>query len=463
MAAPSAVLFWNGVALQRNVDDHTLDILLRGAPGPTASAYMLAVVHIAMGDACAGVPGSGYGPLRVSASPPAGADRRVWIGGAAFGALTFIYRDTPQAQRLEAARTAFFAALGLPSSAPGWTAGVKLGQKVARRLWNREKIANAIGRDNYIPKPGQHNVDPDDPCQGFYGVRWGIDIPLIVPQSSAGTPPPPPALGDPLYAAAWREVFEDGNRFRVLDYTRQIAVDSPEEIALFWAYDGARRIGTPPRLYNQHVVHIAKKDGLLDDGNHDLRWGQLLGRCNVALADAARVCWRAKYRHAVWRPIRGIRNVDGVTLPAALLPDAGWDPYGAPRTNRPVSPPEVPQSTPNFPAYPSGHATFGGACFGALRLWRRANRLGGSQGNNLTDVKLGSDELNDQLVPPTTDHVRPDLPRPLRERSFATIGAIIKENGQSRIFHGVHWQFDSVRGIESGEKIALAVHDNAYV
>lgn len=463
MAAPSAVLFWNRIALERNVDDHTLDILLRGAPGPTASAYMLAVVHIAMGDACAGVPGSGYGRLRVSASPPAGADRRVWIGGAAFGALTHIYREPPQADKLEAARTAFFSALGLPPSSPGWTAGVTLGQKVARGLWNRERVANAIARDGYVPKPGKHDVDPDNPCQGFYGVRWGIDIPLIVPQSSAGTPPAAPTLDDPLYAAAWRETFEDGNRFRVLDYTRQIEVDSPEEIALFWAYDGARGIGTPPRLYNQHVVQIAMEDDLKDDGDDDLRWGQLLGRCNVALADAARVCWRAKYRNAVWRPIRGIRNLDGVTLPAGMLTDSGWDPYGSPHTNRPATPPESPQSTPNFPAYPSGHATFGAACFGALRLWRRENKFGGSQGNILADVKLRSDELNDRLTPPTRDHVRPDLARPFRERSFATIGAIVKENGQSRIYQGVHWQFDSKRGIESGEKIAQAVHENAYV
>jgi hypothetical protein len=29
--------------------------------------------------------------------------------------------------------------------------------------------------------------------------------------------------------------------------------------------------------------------------------------------------------------------------------------------------------TPNFPAYPSGHATFGAACFDALRLYRKSH------------------------------------------------------------------------------------------
>lgn len=464
MAAMSAVLFWNGVALQRNIDDHTLANEFRRAPGPTASAFMLAVVHVAMGDACAGVAGSGYNHLKVAGSPPAGADRRVWIGGAAFGALSFIYNDGPQADSLGTARANFFSLLGVPQSpAPaGWNEGVTLGTKVARLLWNRSRVVEGIGPDNYIPKRGEHNVDPENPCQGFYGVLWGTKIAAIVQQTDTANPPPPPAFADPAYASAWQEVFVRGNRFSVLDYTRQIAVGSPEEVALFWAYDGPRGIGTPPRLYNQHVIEIAKKDGLKDNGNDDLRWGQLLARCNIALADAGRVCWRAKYRHRVWRPIRGIRNVDGVPLPAALLTDMGWVPYGSPRTNRPVSPPappEVPQFTPNFPAYPSGHATFGAACFEALRRWRKANNLGGPQGDTLNNVKLRSDELN----PATRDHIRPNVARPLRERTFANIGAIIAENGQSRIFQGVHWQFDSDRGIESGRKVAEAVHQNAYV
>lgn len=461
MPAPSAVLYWNRVALERNVDDHTLDILLRSAPGPTASAYMLAVVHIAMGDACAGVPGSGYSKLRVGGSPPAGADRGVWIGGAAFGALTFIYRDPPQSDRLETARLNFFAALGLPPSPPppGWVEGVALGRKVAAGLWNREKVANAIARDGYVPQPGQHDVDPEDPCQGFYGVRWGRDIPLIVAKSSVAAPPAPPALGDPAYVAAWRQVFEAGSRFRVLDYERKIVPGSPEEIALFWAYDGARGIGTPPRLYNQHVVRIAMNDGLKDSGKDDLEWGRLLGRCNVALADAARICWAAKYRFRVWRPVRAIRTG---RYDLERLIDRAWVPYGSPRTNRPPSPPqpeEIPQFTPNFPAYPSGHATFGGACFTALRLWRKSKGLGGPTGDALNDALLGSDELNGV----STDHVRPEVVRPKRFRQFTSIEDIIEENGRSRIFQGVHWSFDSDRGIESGKKVAQAVHSNVYV
>lgn len=468
MAAPSAVLFWNGVALQRNIDDHTLPNEFRRAPGPTASAFMLAVVHVAIGDACAGVAGSGYGHLRVAGSPPPGADRRAWIGGAAFGALAFIYNDGPQSDSLGTARANFFSAIGLPPvpPPPGWDEGVKLGTAVAQALWNRVKVVEGIGPDNYIPLPGEHNVDPENPCQGFYGVLWDSKIPPIVSQTNPAKPPAPPALASARYAAAWKEVFVEGNRFAVLDYDRKIVVDSPEEIALFWAYDGPRGIGTPPRLYNQHVIAIAKKDGLRDDGADDLKWAQLLGRCNVALADAGRVCWRAKYAHRIWRPVRGLRNVDKVPLPAALLTDAAWVPYGSPRTNRPISPPappELPQFTPQFPAYPSGHATFGAACFDVLRRWREDEGFGGPDGDTLADIKLRSDELNDTLMTPTRDHVRPNVKRPLRERSFSSLGAVIKENGQSRIYQGVHWQFDSEEGIALGEKVAKAVHQRAYV
>jgi vanadium chloroperoxidase len=465
MATPSAVLYWNEVALQRNVDDHTLPPEFRRAPGPTASAFMLAVVHVAIGDACAAVPEAPYNHLRINAVMPAGADRSAWIGGAAFGALSFIYNDGPQLESLGTARANFFSALGPPPPPPatapaGWEEGVALGRKVAKALWKREKVVEGIGPDSYVPRRGEHNVDPENPCQGFYGVLWAQSVPAIVQQTNAVPVANEPDERDRDYAEAWREVFVKGNRFSVLDYTRRIVVGSPEEIALFWAYDGARKIGTPPRLYNQNAIAIAKADGLTNSPASDLDWGQLLARFNIALADAGRVCWRAKWARRVWRPVRGIRNPEAIDLPDALLTDAGWVPYGSPRTNRPAppEPQEVPQFTPNFPAYPSGHATFGAAGFTALRLWREDKRFGGNNGDRLDDIQLESDELNGK----STDHIRPGLKRPLRRRGFDSIGKIIDENSESRIFQGVHWRFDATMGVKSGEEVGEIVHRRAY-
>jgi len=106
-----------------------------------------------------------------------------------------------------------------------------------------------------------------------------------------------------------------------------------------------------------------------------------------------------------------------------------------------------PNFTPPFPAYPSGHAGFGGAVFEMLR------RFYGTDDIPFTFV---SDEYNGV----TTDiggHVRPLLPR-----SFATLSQAEEENGQSRIYLGIHWSFDKVEGIAQGRKIADYVFGHAF-
>ncbi len=44
--------------------------------------------------------------------------------------------------------------------------------------------------------------------------------------------------------------------------------------------------------------------------------------------------------------------------------------------------------------------------------------------------------------------------RPLRPRSFNTLSQAEEENGQSRIYLGIHWSFDKTEAIAQGEKVA---------
>ena len=39
---------------------------------------------------------------------------------------------------------------------------------------------------------------------------------------------------------------------------------------------------------------------------------------------------------------------------------------------------------------------------------------------------------------------------------------MIEHNNRSRVFLGVHWNFDCDRGSESGARIADAIYNNAY-
>ena len=83
---------------------------------------------------------------------------------------------------------------------------------------------------------------------------------------------------------------------------------TPEELqtGIFWAYDGAYRIGLPNRLYNDNldaiVVAAETRTGAPLAPSRRLR---LYTAANVAMADAAIAAWRDKYFFTFWRPTVG--------------------------------------------------------------------------------------------------------------------------------------------------------------
>ena len=52
--------------------------------------------------------------------------------------------------------------------------------------------------------------------------------------------------------------------------------------------------------------------------------------------------------------------------------------------------------------------------------------------------------------------------RPSVPRSFRTLSQAEEENGQSRIYLGIHWRFDKTEGIAQGRRIANYVFANAF-
>jgi hypothetical protein len=143
------------------------------------------------------------------------------------------------------------------------------------------------------------------------------------------------------------------------------------------------------------------------------------------MAEAAMSAWEAKYLHIYdfWRPITGMRESDPGTGPSGLgdgnpntIGDPNFHPLGAPASNL-----QGPNFTPPFPAYPSGHATFGGAIFQILRRFYGTDHIG---------FTFVSDEFNG-ITRDNGGHVRPYMPRHSSRLSQAE-----EENGQSRIISG---------------------------
>ena len=51
----------------------------------------------------------------------------------------------------------------------------------------------------------------------------------------------------------------------------------------------------------------------------------------------------------------------------------------------------------------------------------------------------------------------------LHPRSVTSLSQAEEENGQSRIYLGIHWSYDKTEGITQGRRIADYVFDNAFV
>ena len=74
-------------------------------------------------------------------------------------------------------------------------------------------------------------------------------------------------------------------------------------------------------------------------------------------ADAGISAWECKYFANFWRPITAIREAGTDGNPGTAA-DPAWTPLGAQADNGNGT-----NFTPPFPAYTSGHATFGAAAF----------------------------------------------------------------------------------------------------
>ena len=338
------ILYWNDVALQANAVSHTNG--KNEQTGPTLSSRALAVVHLAMHDAFAGVSPDPVNlpPYLPGLSAPPGAARDAAVAGAAHTTLVSLFPSQ------KASFDAKLAQAGLPPA--GFNAGIGFGVTVAQAVLHDRKDDPGAGDAGFVvpAKRGGHRPDPDSPDQGHHGPFYGGRSKCFA-VTTAHTLDAPPALSSKEYLDALREVADKGTAAAVASPNRRTTEETV--IGLFWAYDGASGLGTPPRLYNQIIRQIATRR---TPANTPAQNARLFALVNVAMADAGILAWREKFRHNLWRPVIGIREHDRSMGPAGsgqptFDPDCDctWLPLGAPKTN------VIGRNTsPNFPAYRPG-------------------------------------------------------------------------------------------------------------
>eukprot|EP00177_Eucheuma_denticulatum_P000929 GFKZ01001689.1.p1 GENE.GFKZ01001689.1~~GFKZ01001689.1.p1 ORF type:complete len:539 (-),score=40.78 GFKZ01001689.1:364-1980(-) len=297
---------------------------------------------------------------------------------------------------------------------------------------NRSQLDNMFTFEplRHQPDPNYNIVTNRPGSQPNFGRFWGTVDPFIVNNIETDLFLSPfPRNDSSEYRANLREVrtFGQCNSLTVELEGNDVLVN---DLGTFWGYDGMPGVGVPPRLYLQVVLSVQELYDLSFE--NQLR---VLTAVNAAMADAGIAAWLWKFRYDLWRPVLGIRQ-------DTVDPDEDWSPFGVPFSN--IDPDTVPMCTglnPDFPAYPSGHSSFGTAAFQTL-----AELLG----MNARDIRLTftSDEFNGVTVDGVTN-----APRRVFTQRF-TLEDCITQNQDSRVFNGVHWRFDSEGGDTIGRQVA---------
>jgi hypothetical protein len=308
--------------------------LLTANTSPIASSRILAIMHVAVFDAVNGIERR-YTPIHVDFDAPAGASRRAAAVQAAYATLVKLFPS--QTATLNAERDASLASIASDEAADNSESiarGIEWGQQVADDilLWR--------STDGLTPAPppfvggmgvGQWRPTPPGFLPGA-GPQFATMTTWALNSQSQFRPSGPPAVTSHQYAADFNEVKEIGSinsSTRTADQT---------QIAVFWN-------GNTPAYWNRIATAVADERHMTLSQN-----ARLLALLNVSMADAVISCWEAKYTYVFWRPITAIRLASTDGNPATAE-DAAWTPL---------------LITPNFPEYPSGHATVSPAAAAVL-------------------------------------------------------------------------------------------------
>ncbi|MDQ3769507.1 MAG: vanadium-dependent haloperoxidase [Actinomycetota bacterium] len=317
--------------------------------------------------------------------------------------------------------SAALAAIGSSASTTEIAAGKAAGRAAALAM-----VQERTGDGSEVALPYVAGTQPGDWRPTGSGdaasPNWPSVKPFCMTSGEQFRPPRPGGyqsktemLASPEYAAQLNEVALLGEA--TAPPTARNADQT--EIAFFWANDADTTYKPPGQLFDITKVVSAQR------GLDIVENARLFALVALAMGDASIVAWDAKYATNLdlWRPETAIREA-GTDHNPATTPNASWEPLSQTVSGTHFSPP--------FPAYTSGHATFAAAHAGVMRLYFGTD--------NVTFTATTEDPSSSPGV----------------TRSFNSFTQAALENARSRIYLGVHFQWDGDHGFLSGT--ALAEH-----
>lgn len=365
------------------------------AMNPPMASRAMAMMHTAVYDAVNSVNPTHRGYYRVYENP-SGTSADAAAAKAAHDVMWHIFPS--RRTQIEAALADSLSAI---PDGPGKAAGLALGEQSAAGILSLRSNDNSTLVVSYPSGNQVGHWRPTPPANANPLLpNWKYLRPFAMDSSSQLRPQAPPAVGSAEYTAAYDEVLRLGG----IGSAERTAEQT--DIARMWAAGGGTV--TPPGQWNQIASQVA-----LARGNSMQDNARLFALLGIGLADAAVVSWDCKYTFNYWRPITGIREGDNDGNPDTVG-DAGFTPLIA---------------TPPFPAYTSGHSTFSSTA---------ATILAGYFGGDAASFSVTSVGIT---------------------RSFTSFEDAAAEAGQSRIYGGIHWQFDNQAGLACGQELGVLVND----
>lgn len=378
-----------------------LEAIRDSSTAPPIAARALAIVQTSVYDALNAIDRTSK-PYAVDVVALPNTSREAAVAAAAHRVLEVLFPS--QETTIDAALVTSLATI---TDGAAETNGVALGERVADQMLalRANDGSNATVTYTHGTDPGDWQRTPPALAAPLL-PHWG-DVKTFGIKSAAQFPlSGPPALTSTTYAAALNEVKDLGSltsTSRTVDQTN---------IAKFWANGGGT--ATPPGHLNMmaQTVTMAQNKSLAENA-------KLFAMLNVALADAAIACWNAKYDFDFWRPITAIREA-GTDGNAATTADPAWEPLLA---------------TPPFPTYTSGHSSFSGAAAEVLKSF------------------FGTDNISFTL-----DSEDPTV----ADRSFTSFSQAADESAVSRLYGGIHFNFDNNDGLAAGRSIGQYVASRLF-
>ena len=377
-------------------------IVVPGANPPTVFVHRpMAIVSIAMFDAANSFDRT-YRPYATLVNPPAGASRDAAVAQAAHDTLVALLPRV--AQTFDAALAESLAGIPAAAALEGSRVGAAIAQATldlrASDGWSRTPPALLLPG-----LPGYWRPTPTANAAATFTHYPYVDG-FVVPDGRRFLMEAPPALTSARYAADFNDTKAIGS---INSATR-----TADQTLMARTWHGVGTTTTSPNLWNMLLADVARSRGW--SGLEAARGFALM---NMTQHDALMTAFTGKFLYGLWRPITAIReaDADGNSATAA---DPGWSPLLA---------------TPPYPGYPGNRAC-----------------LSSSQSQLLARL-FGQDNIPIQVTWAVAGG-------PAIVRNYSGFRQLADEEANSRIWGGIHFQFESQASQGACSALADYVVDN---